>query len=279
MRNGFTFKGKHTGEFNVTVQTQSRPVRPDAKKQTYEAALMDGKYDFTGANVYGRAFYDERVFKYDIQVTADDLRLLQRKLGRLAVWLDGEGELTFDDTPNVKWYARVIDAVEYKPEHGDTAVLSVTFDVKPFAASLFDVIDGPIIDSDIFLDDKIPLDLSGYFTFSAVKDVPQTVYNIGDRHARPKITIENVSGTVTVECNGNALTVPSACVIDCEKQTVTDSGGNSLMTRVKGVFFELAPGANTFILSAAAKVTVSYEPKFMYDDNFDNIYLGDDNNE
>ena len=51
------------------------------------------------------------------------------------------------------------------------------------------------------------------------------------------------------------------------------------MTRVKGVFFELAPGANTFILSAAAKVTVSYEPKFMYDDNFDNIYLGDDNDE
>ena len=173
----------------------------------------------------------------------------------------------------------MIDAVEYKPEHGDTAVLSVTFDVKPFAASLFDVIDGPIIDSDIFLDDTIPLDLSEYFIFDAVKDVPRTVYNIGDKHVRPKITLENVSGTVTVECNDKTLTVPTACVIDCEKQTVTDSDGNSLMPRVKGQFFELAPGANTFVLSAAAKVTVSYYPQYMYDDNYDNIYLGDEDDD
>lgn len=275
MKNGFTFKGRHTSEFGVTVATQSRPISSDTKTQTYEAALCDGEYDFSGANLYGREFYNTRVFKYNIKVIEDDLRDLQRKLGKITRWLRGEGELVFDDTPNVKWKAKIIDLVDYKPQHGHSTVLSVSFKAEPFGASLFNVLDGPILDSDIFLDDDIPLDMSEYFVFEFESNGTSAVYNIGDMPVRPIIIIENAAAAVTLTCNDTELTVPGACVIDCEKQIVLSSGGKSLMQSVTGNFFELAPGANMLTLSAAAKVTVSYEPKYMYDDNFDEVDLGD----
>ncbi|MBQ3461658.1 MAG: hypothetical protein IJH36_00870, partial [Clostridia bacterium] len=107
------------------------------------------------------------------------------------------------------------------------------------------------------------------------KNGTSAVYNIGDMPVRPAIEIDTTAARVTLTCNDITLTVPGACVIDCEKQLITDSGGNSLMQNVKGNFFELKPGANMLTLSAAATVAVSYEPKYMYDDNFDEVNLGD----
>lgn len=46
MRNGFYFKNKHSNDFGVTVQTQSRPIKPEMKIQTYDSPYIDGEYDF-----------------------------------------------------------------------------------------------------------------------------------------------------------------------------------------------------------------------------------------
>ena len=40
MRNGFYFKNKHSNDFGVTVQTQSRPIKPEMKIQTYDSPYM-----------------------------------------------------------------------------------------------------------------------------------------------------------------------------------------------------------------------------------------------
>ena len=138
MRTGFKFKNKHTRDFGVTAQTQSRPIRPETKSQTYETQIMDGEYDFSAANMHGREFYNNRTFQMDIKVIADNLTALQKKLSKLSAWLMGRGELIFDDTPLVKWDAHIVDTIEYKPEHGRSAVLSVMFKVKPFAGLIFD---------------------------------------------------------------------------------------------------------------------------------------------
>ena len=69
MRNGFYFKNKHSNDFGVTVQTQSRPIKPEMKIQTYDSPYIDGEYDFSTANAYNREFYKNRVFKMNLQIS------------------------------------------------------------------------------------------------------------------------------------------------------------------------------------------------------------------
>lgn len=264
MKPGFKFKDKHTNDFGVTAQTQSRPIRPETKSQTYETPLTDGEYDFSDANMHGREFYNNRVFKIDLKVIADNLTALQKKLSKLAAWFMGKGDLTFDDTPTVKWDAHIVDTVEYKPEHGKSAVLSVLFKVKAFARLVFNVFEGPCLDDDILLDDDIPLDTSVYFTFTGEGNHSHTVMNIGEAAVRPVITISGVSGAVNIGCNGHTLTVPGNCTVDCEHQLVTYDGV-SLMSSTSGTFFELAPGANVLTLSKTATIEISYEPMYLHD--------------
>ena len=264
MKMGFKFKDKHTSDFGVTAQTQSRPIRPETKSQIYETPIMDGEYDFSAANMHGREFYNNRVFKIDLKVVADNLTALQKKLSKLAAWLMGKGDLTFDDTPMVKWDAHIVDTIEYKPEHGKSAVLSVLFKVKAFARLVFNVFEGPCLDDDILLDYDIPLDTSEYFTFKGEGKHSHTVMNIGEAAVRPVITISGVSGAVTLTCNGHTLKVPGNCTVDCEHQLVT-SDGESLMSSVSGTFFELAPGENVLTVSKTAAIAISYEPRYLHD--------------
>ena len=264
MKPGFKFKDKHTNDFGVTAQTQSRPIRPETKSQTYETPLMDGEYDFSDANMHSREFYNNRVFKIDLKVIADNLTTLQKKLSKLAAWFMGKGDLTFDDTPTVKWDAHIVDTVEYKPEHGKSAVLSVLFKVKAFARLVFNVFEGPCLDDDILLDDDIPLDTSEYFTFTGEGNHSHTIMNIGEMAVRPVITISGVSGAVNIGCNGHTLTVPGNCTVDCEHQLVTYDGV-SLMSSTSGTFFELAPGTNVLTVSKTATIEISYEPMYLHD--------------
>lgn len=274
MRAGFKFKNKHTGDFGVTAQTQSRPIRPETKKQTFETPYADDDYDFSEANMHGRRFYNSRTFKMDLKVVADNLSALQKKLSKIATWLMGKGDLTFDDSPLVKFDASVDDTIEYKPEHGRSTVLSVLFKVKAFARLIFDVFEGPCLDDDILLDDDIPLDTSEYFSFSGTGRHSHTVMNIGEAAVRPVISISGASGSVTLICNGHTLTVAGNCTIDCEKQLVTYDG-ESLMSSVSGTFFELAPGANTITVSKTATIEITYEPRYLHDADLSEVNWGE----
>lgn len=263
MRAGFKFKDKHTNDFGATAQTQSRPIRPQTKKQTFETPYADGEYDFSAANMHGREFYNNRTFKINLRVAADNLSALQRKLSKLAAWLTGNGDLIFDDSPAVKFETRVDDAIEYKPEHGNSTVLSVLFKVKAFARLVFNVLEGPCLDDAVLLDDDIPLDTSEYFTFSGTGKHSHNVMNIGEAAVRPVIIISGASGAVTLECNGHTLNAAGNCTVDCEKQLAYDSSGGFIKT--SGTFFELAPGANIITVSTTATIKISYEPRYLHD--------------
>lgn len=272
MRAGFKFKDKHTNDFGVTAQTQSRPIRPETKQYTSEAPLTDDEYDFSEANMHGRRMYKNRTFKMDLSVIADNLTALQKKLSKLAVWLTGKGSLTFDDSPMVKWDATVDDTIEYKPEHGKSAVLSVVFKVKSFARLIFSVFDGPCLDDEILLDDDIPLDISSYFTFTGTGTHSHKVTNIGEVPVRPVIIVSETTDRLSLSCNGHTLTVPGGCVIDCEKQIVTGENG-SLMGGASGTFFELMSGENILTISNTAKIEISYEPRYFHDADLSEVHF------
>ena len=183
--------------------------------------------------------------------------------------------MIFDDTPNVKWNASVIETIDYKPEnYGHKAVISVSFKVQTWAALVFDIFDGPILDSqNIKLDDEIPIGPNEYYTITTAGD--STIHNTGDRPVRPVLRVTNVTKPTTITCNGISITVSENCVIDCDKQSVTDVNGNSIMKKIKGNFFELETGANTINLSTTATVEFSFYPQYVWNTETEDIYKWD----
>lgn len=276
MRNGFTFNGKHTNEFgNVTVKTKDRPIFPAIKEAVYSAAEMNGEYDFS--EVSGHEYFETRKFQVDLQVSAENLEQLQKKVSAISKWLKGRGTLIFDDIPLVKWNARVIDSISFMPQNsGKNAVLSVTYKVMPFSELIFDVVNGPCLDEDIELDTKIPLSAAEYLTFGETGTY-RNVPNVSDVHVKPVITVTGASGEFVIGNNGQNITVKYTgdFVIDCEKEQVY-SGNENLMPYTNGDFFELSPGLdNTITIAGSGTVQINYTPQFLYDADLDNMNWGD----
>ncbi len=293
MRKGFTFKNRHSSEFGAVARTKSRPVLPEMKSCTFDSPLIDGVYDFSESNEYGRAFYNDRFFEIELQVSADSLKTLETKASKIAVWLKGSGELIFDDMPLVKWKARVVSELGFVPElRGKTTVMTVTFRAAPFSECVFDTVDGPIIDAALELDTNIPLDVPERFIWSvtggesgyaaAVKTI--NVINAGNVYARPVIRIEGTVKNISIALGDKTLSVQtsgSGFIIDLEKKTVTDLSGQNAMTSVSGDFFELETGVNEITVSlyaiGEASVAAEYTPKFVYDFDLDDADWSESN--
>lgn len=269
MRAGFTFREQHSNSFEgVVVKTNDRPIRPETKEEKFNPTNGDGERSFARANPYGHEFYESKIYQMEMDITASGLSNLQSKITKLSRWIMGSGILIFDDTPLVKWIARIVDTVQYMPEHGGThAKFIVKYKVKPFAELVFSTTEGPCLYDELELDSDIPLDLGEYFTFEGAGT--HTVKNIGDMPVRPVITIENATKPVSISVNGIVLTVPKTAEIDCENYTVKDMSGNSLMTQITGDFFELAEGDNVMTVTCDEDdeditIEVEYEPRYIH---------------
>ena len=289
MRTGFSFNHKHCSEFGAVMRTVSRPIQPEMKSHIFESPIMDGIYDFSDANSYGRSFYKDRVFIISMLIFADNIYLLQEKLSEMSFWLMGEGVLVFDDLESVEWKAKVINGIDYVPESkGRKAILTVMFNVEPFSFGRFTYNEDVLLDANIPLTAATLLNWSNqdqYFVYSEDVDIPPTVdvFNIGTWYARPKIFVNlgNSSG-ISISCKGKTLTVignhteeeSPDIIIDFENQTVIDKDGNDLSGNVSGEFFELAPGKNTLTLEKhwysidhirSYSIGVKYIPRYIYD--------------
>lgn len=280
MRNGFTFKDRHSSEFGVTVRTKSRPILPSVKENIVDLPYRDGGYDFSKANPFGREFYNDRIFTVTLNIYADNLAAMQRKLTVLSLWLSGEGELIFDDMPFSKWSGKVADEVIYMPEHsGRKAVMEVSFRLEPFCKCIFDT-DGPTLQMPLEISGNIPINITDWFEFDVSRSGNIGVYNFGDRPIRPIIKLGESARNVTLSMNNKSLTFTSngKTEIDFEKQNVVDTSGNVL---VSGVFFEFPSGRNILHIensdSQNMKVEISYTPYFMYGEHFDDLKWGNEN--
>lgn len=275
MKTGYKFKGKHSSEFGITMKTASRPIHPEVKSYKYETPLMDGSYDFSASNPYGREFYQNRIFTLSLQIHAENIFELQKKISSISIWHRGSGELIFDDMPAVIWEATVLNSIDYAPERsGHKAILTVSFEVKPFSKAMFSTLNGPEIGYGIAIDSAVPLDMPMHMTFNTNTF---TVKNIGSWYIRPVITLSSESYTfdiMTLSCGEKKISLKNigsginTIVLDMKRQTVTDGSGKSLMKYFSGEFFEIPPGECEITAAAnftGFKVTVDYIPEFMYD--------------
>lgn len=274
MRNGFTFNGRHSSEFEVTVKTKSRPLRPSVKEINIDMPCRDGVYDFSEANPYGREFFNERIFIMVISVYADNLNKMQNKLSAISLWLTGKGELIFDDIPLVKWYGRIFDEIMYMPEHnGRKTVIEVSFRAEPFGFGVFDT-DGPTLGTEIELDTNIPMQISDFMSFTVKGKGDLNVINFGDRPIRPVIEITGQARGIVLGMGDKSLSfnADGDVSVDFEKQNVTGENGS---IKVLGDFFEFPAGNSVLHIenSNTSNLTVqlSYVPQFMYSVHFDDV--------
>ena len=277
MNSGFRFKGRHSKEFGIIMKTSSRPIQPQMKSRTYDAPLSDGSYDFSAANSFNRAFYQNRIFTMLMQLHAPGLRELNRRISKISSWLSGRGILEFDDTPNVQWSAVVINGIDYAPErYGHSAALAVSFETEPFAKGIFNTFDGPVLDIILTLDSAIPIGMAERLTYEGGSGTV-TVPNCGTWYVRPEIVFDAGESAVTyaeIKCGNKKISysaangeTPSKVIFDCKNHTAADENGNSLNGGISGEFFELAPGENTveYSCSPPAVMTVGYTPEYIHD--------------
>ncbi len=278
MRNGFKFKNCHSSELGVTVRTKSRPIRPAEKSFTIDLPARDGVYNFSAANPWGREMYDGRVFIVTVNVFADNLFEMQNKLSKISLWLEGSGDLIFDDMPLTVWHARVSDEIIYMPENnGKNAVLEVSFTAEPFGFCIFDT-DGPLLGVELIkLDDEIPIGIDEVLTFTVTKTGTLHVLNFGDRNVCPVISITGNPSNISLSLGDKTLSFFSDgnVTADFEKQDVTNDSGR---IEVEGEFFELLPGDNEISVTSSAttaiNLAVSYTPQYMYNTVLEGVDWG-----
>lgn len=288
MKTGFTFRNKHSSELGLVMVTKSRPILPERRSKPLELPNADGSMEYAAANEYGRAFFKNRTFTVGLCLYASDIYDMERKLSRVAVWLSGNGRLWFDDMPSVYWEAAVIGQIDYAPEQSGTkAVLSVSFDIKPFSAAFFDVLSGPKLGDPVMLGAHIKLGDETTFTFSVSGGGSFTVLNAGTAPARPIFiishndTTEYAAPTWTMVCGERSFGYSAkfgpykSMTIDTENYTCDASGyagGSDRMGGFVGEFFELMPGNNIIDFAGEENInytiSVSYVPRFIWDADF-----------
>lgn len=277
MRNGFTFKNQHSSEFNVTVKTKSRPIRPSRKSYMTDVPCRDGVYDFSSSNEYGREFYNDRIFSVSIGVCADNLEQMQYILSKLSLWLCGNGDLIFDDIPLIVWKGRIIDEIIYMPENdGRKAMLEVSFRVEPFGYCIFDN-NGPILDDALWIGSNIPIEMDTYYSFSLSGNGTVNFINCGDRPISPVISVANANGKIKFTLGNKSLTFTAKgnTEVDFEKHIVKC---DEKSVYISGEFFEFQPGSNMLSVESqnAVSLRLTFTPRFMYGAVFDDVDWGDD---
>lgn len=282
MKSGFMFKGRSSNEFGVDIQTKNRTMLPSVKNQTYGVPNMDGDYDMTEANEYGRAFYEDRVFEVTMHIYGDNLAELERKAAGIASWLTGKGLFKFDDMSS-SYNARVISNVAFTPErYGKKADVSVIFQSEAIGRADFNVSDGIRLKNDVLLDSNIPLDMSEFFTkqLSAGKNYIEFV-NIGDFYVRPILTFDGVKNITVTYGDGKIMIedLEKDTVINFGKCIVTNSDGDNLISKMSGKFFELPTGVSELeiYVSEECQMKIDYTPRTIYDFDFSQTDWGDGN--
>ena len=277
---GFTYKGRHSSEFGIVAKTSNRPIVPEQKSYYYDTPYMDGEYDMTENNLLGRTTYKSRMFEITMQITANNIIELQHKLSKIASWLTGGGKLIFDDSAGTQWQARVVSDIGFSPESkGKAAILKVFFKANMGEAG-FDTVNGIALDDAVVLNADIPLDMSKYFIkhLSYGENSIEFV-NIGDFYSKPIFEFSSGPKNITCRYGDKKIMledVQTDSIIDMDRCIVTDGGGNNLLSKMQGKFFELPAGVSALniYVDAECELKIKYIPKTIYDFDFSVIDWG-----
>lgn len=299
-----TFKGKHLSELGIeaAVKSKKRPLLPEVKDYTYDIPYSDGSLDLSEQNPMGRRFYKDRIFSLIICVKASCMNELSENVSKLCSFMTGNGELIFDDMPNVKWDARVIEEMSFEPKYyGHEAEVEVNFLCRPFSRYFMNTAEDVLLGSDIRIGSDVPLGAwRGIYTYEMNGGTSDRdgikITNYGTAPVSPIIRI-NIDGTLdkpgvslrvrkgSIEGKvifwTNRFDVSKEIIIDFENHKIFADGQN-ITGKIRWdmgtgeCLYELLPGENRLYISindgysGTGTITAEFEPRFLY--NADGLY-------
>lgn len=260
---GVTFKDIHSSTFGLFAEDIQRPVRATLRKKKLTIPGKHGNYTFPGET------YDDKTVKVkfkSIDKTKADARV---KIREIAAWLNGEGELCFDDEPDKCYTAKIYSEMPLDIQY----ILSgfeADFECGPFDHLKYKAND-IILDSDLILQSNIRLDDSFSFTVNGARTIE--INNFGTFAVRPVIQITGSFTTFSVTIGGRTLTYTEEIInetvkIDNDLYTVKKGTTNklSVVTGDTDYFLELQPGVNNVAFGGTGlncTVLFDFKPLFL----------------
>ena len=267
---GLTFKGLHSNDFNLTMQSNDRAILSDVVRQT-QFIQGFGTVDF------GTDTYNENPLSVKFIYCANSLEDLRAQMELIGGWLYNDGQyydLIFDDAPNRKYKAKVISKVDVS-KIALVGILTVEFNCNPGYPFALD--NSPVSPADVqkrLLWDTARLDGIQYlqdfaangtvdFTVGGTQSVKPVIKLIGTIKSGFKLTY----GTQIWEYDSDIIF--DGIKIDCFAQIVTKmSDGSSLFDYVNETnyaYFELAIGQQSINISGVngdLTIAVEFTPQY-----------------
>lgn len=128
---GFTFKGKHSSEFNIGFRSIDRTAIPERRKREFTILGRSGTLELESTE-YEKRYITAVIGVMDIRKFYE----LRLKIRDLAGWLSGSGLLIFDDEKDKAYEASVysavgIDQLALQPK----GIMNIEFECQSFAVS------------------------------------------------------------------------------------------------------------------------------------------------
>ncbi len=213
---GFTFRGKHTREFEgLVVKTVNNPLLPSKRIQRVNAMGYDGEYIFE--NGYSNKFLEFKCML--IKGTIKERRIRARNI---ASWLTGTGDLILDyESDKTYKVVRTVSDVSLILEQV-VDEFNIIFEVDPFQYGSFK-------------------------TFSVENPTSVVITNNGNAEADTLISVTG-TGNVTITCGTKTTAlngVTEKLNLDSKRMLVYNDIFINAISKHSGDFIKLAPGTNT----------------------------------
>ena len=128
---GFSFKGVHSSIFGIGVRSEDRSLLPEREVVRYTIPGLDGTIKFDNGT------YKPREISMRLGLINKNWHALREQARLIAEWLQGDGQLIFDDEPDKFYDASVYTSIKTEQINLlPIAECSVVFECQPFAKSL-----------------------------------------------------------------------------------------------------------------------------------------------
>lgn len=257
---GFSFKGKHSSEFNIGVRSVDRSFLPGKRKKQIIIPGMSGSIDFDDDTYENRPIEVEigliKIFNFV------DLRQVCREV---AGWLNGSGKLIFDDEPDKYYLASIYSPSGIKQlPLSPRGIVGISFECQPFAYMAVDTgedltweqADFPwITDAYWNMVESYQFVATGTKSFTFNNPGTREINFKSPQGSKSLIKINGSWTNLNISLNGNILTYtqPSTgeLIIDNVEMETTLNGTNALSAIDGDIeeFLEITPGDNIISIS------------------------------
>jgi len=198
IKEGFTFDGKHTKEFGMSLKDRKTPT-PEEKKITEEVPFMHGIYDFS--MILGERIYQNRPLTYVFEVYERDYEHRKVYEAKIKNWLMKPGySPLYDDYDRNYYYLVKCENVNIEDDHkGGRLIINISFDAYPFKKAVYP--EG----NDIWDEFNFELDVSQPVEFTVNGSQYINLLNVGSCGVVPTVT---ASAPMTIRKNGCTYQVP-----------------------------------------------------------------------